>query len=222
MKKRKRAVVVFTVIFVVVFMYCCSPYRNGWECKKFLWGMKREGPDCLRLKSVGLHHESRKFFLWYDVPGGIENHVEEILSTKALIEKLLTETGEIPEEYDVWIQFTYLGDVISFSNTTYDYMVEETGGPGFVGHHLFKVCVFVNCNLSELSALENVKYLTLQYGTIMDDISGLENMRELIYMHMMGEPYEVTPDKTFTEDEIQEIKKMYPNCYIDCYPVDTY
>ncbi len=101
-------------------------------------------------------------------------------------------------------------------------MVEETGGPGFGGHHLFKVCVFVNCNLSELSALENVKYLTLQYGTIMDDISGLENMRELIYMHMMGEPYEVTPDKTFTEDEIQEIKKMYPNCYIDCYPVDTY
>lgn len=207
MKKRKRRKVILLVIFVAVSMYCCSPYRDGWECKEFLWRMKLEGPDCLKLRGVGLHHESKEFFLWYEVPGGVENHVEEILSTKTLIEKLLIETGEVPEEYYIWVQFTYLGDVISFCNTAYDYMVEETGGPEFGGYHLFKVGVFVDCNLSELSALENVKYLTLQYGTIIDDISGLKNMREMIYMHMIDEPYKITRNKTFTEEEIQEIKK---------------
>ena len=221
MKRKNKIIISAAVICIVCFLLLYSPYRNGWECKEFLWRMKLEGPDCLRLKSVGLHHESREFFLWYDVPGGVENHVEEIVSTKALIEKLLAETGEIPEEYDVWIQFTYLGDVISFSNTTYDYMVEETGGPGFGGYHLFKVCIFANCNLSELSALKNVKYLTLHYGAVIDDISGLKNMGELIYISIFGKPYKVTPDRTFTEKEQRAIKEMYPGCYISCYPVDT-
>ena len=160
MKKRKRMMVASLVIFIAICMYCCSPYRDGWECKKFLWRMKLEEPACLKLKSVGLDHERQRFFLWYDVSGGVKNHVEEILSTKTLIEKLLMETGEVSEEYYIWIQFTYLGDVISFCNTAEDYMVEETGGPKFGGHHLFKVRISVDCNISELSALENVKYLT--------------------------------------------------------------
>ena len=221
MKRKKKMTVAFLVIFIAVFTYCCSPYRDGWECKEFLWRMKLEEPDCLKLKSVGLGHESQRFFLWYEVPEGVENHVEEIFSTKTLIEKLLMETGEVPEDYYIWIQFTHVGDVISFCNTTYDYVVEKTGGPKFGGHHLFNVNISTYCNLSEFSALENVKYLDFDYGIIIDDISGLKNMRELIYINMWGNPYEVIPDKTFTEEEQQAIKEMYPDCYISCFPVDT-
>lgn len=59
-------------------------------------------------------------------------------------------------------------------------------------------------------------------GAVIDDISGLKNMGELIYISIFGKPYRVTPDKTFTEKEQQEIKEMYPDCFISCYPVDTY
>lgn len=58
-------------------------------------------------------------------------------------------------------------------------------------------------------------------GAVIDDISGLKNMGELIYISIFGKPYRVTPDKTFTEKEQQEIKEMYPDCFISCYPVDT-
>jgi len=46
-------------------------------------------------------------------------------------------------------------------------------------------------------------------------------MNDLISIEMLGNAGKVTEDKTFTEKKQQEIKEMYPDCYISCYPVDA-
>ncbi len=56
---------------------------------------------------------------------------------------------------------------------------------------------------------------------IIDDVEGVRNMNDLISIEMLGNAGKVTEDKTFTEKKQQEIKEMYPDCYISCYPVDA-
>ena len=183
--------------------------------------MKLEGPDCLRLSSINFDHEGQAFILWYNVLGGVSEHMNEILSTKVLIERLLREYDEIPKEYNITIGFATMGDTIIFCNWTSNNVAEVAGGPITGEYQLFDIVIHVPCDLSELSVLKDVKYLHLLYGTKINGITGLENINGLLYISLTGSPYKVPPDKTFTEEEQQAIKKMYPDCYISCYPVDT-
>lgn len=222
MRKRDKIIVTVIMLLVIFVFFQCLPYRNGWECKKLLWRIKLEGPDCLRFNYVNIDHEKQSFSLWYDVSGGVENHVEELLYAKEILEKLLAECREIPGEYSIIIGFATRDDAIIYCNKTDDYINKITGGSESSGYQLFSVNfhVYSGC-LSDLSILKDVKYLNLCYGVTIDDIAGLENMGELAFISMTGSVYNVTPDKTFTEKEQQAIKEMYPGCYISCYPVDT-
>lgn len=222
MKRKNRVIISAAVICIVCFLFLYSPYRNGWECKKFLWGMKLEGPDGLRLSSINFDREEENFSIWYDVPGEVSNNLGEILASKEVIEKLLSECCEIPKEFSILIGFATRGDTIMFSNSVSAEVDVTKEEPMRGGYQLSEVVIHVPCDLADLSVLKDVKYLYLLYGIEINGIKGLENMHGLLYIRLTGFPGKVTPDKTFTEDEIQEIKKMYPNCYIDCYPVDTY
>lgn len=78
---------------------------------------------------------------------------------------------------------------------------------------MFSVKIGVSCYLSELSPLTGVKILELGALVTTDNLSGLENMGELqhvIQWHNKNLPMSIP----FSDEDIQEIKEMYPGCYV--------
>lgn len=208
------------LIFILSMIYCFTQYGDRWQCRDFLTRMNIEGPDGLKLEYVNIDHKKRSFFCMYNIYD-LSNRMEEILSVKSLAENILAECGDIPESYKITIQIGPYGNSVIFSNEVPEEIFYDTDKDYLGGYKLYTARIYVACRLSELIALENVKYLYLEYGMIIDDVEGVRNMNDLISIEMLGNVNKVTEDKTFTEKEQQEIKEMYPGCYISCYPVDT-
>ncbi len=82
------------------------------------------------------------------------------------------------------------------------------------GYHLISAEICLSCDLSSLSVLKDVEYLILNDTTI-DDLSGLENMDDLIYLCYISSWEDGRND--FTEEQLLSIKQMYPKCYIRGY-----
>lgn len=142
--------------------------------------------------------------------------MSEYLIVKVLAERALFDVGGIPGTYEIKIvlQQSPIKRII-FSNTTDEYRAQKARGEISGGNHLIQTETEISCDLPSLSTLKDVKYLILDYMTI-DDLSGLENLGDLIYLSYKNSREGGRND--FTEAEILSIKQMYPACRIMGYP----
>ena len=128
----------------------------------------------------------------------------------------MLDVGSVPEDYKIRIvlQGCTPPDRIIFCNMVDEDTAQKAQGEVSGGCHLISAEICLPCDLSSLSVLKDVEYLILNNTTI-DDLSGLENMDDLIYLCYISSWEDRRND--FTEEQLLSIKQMYPKCYIRGY-----
>lgn len=229
--------VLFSILYIILpfpfqMIDRLDQYMTRLDYRELLSYIDQELPEDLKLSWVEVDHEQKTFSCQYEIHSSYDHLKERIagcLPIKELAERALYEVGGVPKSYEIRIvlQFGSPGDRIIFSNTADEDRAREAGGERFGGYQLIQMDVRMPCNLSSLSELSGVQYLFLD-NTVIDDLSGLENLGDLIYLYY----YSALPDRknAFTEDEVLSIKQMYPVCRIkgyqekepeEPYPIDS-
>lgn len=224
----KSTQVVLFFIFNIFLIFITMPLRmmdrmdqyiTRQEYRELLSYMDWELPDDLKLSQVDVDHEQRSFCCEYEIGAGYETvraHLEEYLFMKELAERALLDVGSVPEDYKIRIvlQGCTPPDRIIFCNMVDEDTAQKAQGEVSGGCHLISAEICLPCDLSSLSVLKDVEYLILNNTTI-DDLSGLENMDDLIYLCYISSWEDGRND--FTEEQLLSIEQMYPKCYIRGY-----
>lgn len=216
--KRKLFLSVLALLFfsLVGFLLYHSQYRDRWQCRKFLIGMEKEGPPNIKLEYVEFNQEDQEFYCRYKIKekyGYTKEHMQKFLLVKALAERLLAESGEIPKTYKICIQIRAGSPSESIGFYNQDFSNDLEGKVEMGGYQLFRVYIGVPCFLSELSALSDVKILHLETLVRIDDLSGLRNMGELQFVSQRCQKNN-SISLPFTDKDIEKIKAMYPGCIV--------